>query len=100
MTSYWTEFAYSGDPGKGRNGQNPHWAHWKEDGLTSLVLDTANDAGIRMIADEYTMDSVRADFLNEEFTDDGHKCELYKATFRGEHFIQTEYENLVPTKCN
>ena len=100
MTSYWTEFAYSGDPGKGRNGQNPHWAHWKEDGLTSLVLDTANDAGIRMIADEYTMDSVRADFLNEEFTDDGQKCELYKATFRGQHFIQTEYENLVPTKCN
>ncbi len=100
MTSYWTEFAYSGDPGKGRNGQNPHWAHWKEDGFTSLVLDTANDAGIRMIANEYTMDSVRAEFLSEEFTHDEQKCELYKTIFRGEHFIQTEYENLVPTKCN
>ena len=44
-----------------------------------------------MIADEYTMDSVRA-VLNEEFKDEGHKCELYKATFRDEHFIQTEYE--------
>ena len=100
MTSYWTEFAYSGDPGRGRNGQDPHWTHWKEDGLTSLVLDTKNDAGIRMIPDEYTMKSIKTEFLNEEFADDRQKCELYKTTFRGEHFKQTEYENLVATKCN
>ena len=100
MTSYWTEFAYSGDPGRGRNGQNPHWAHWKEDGLTSLILDTENDAGIRMISDEYTMESIKTEFLSEEFANDEQKCELYKTTFRGEHFKQTEYDNLIATKCN
>ena len=100
MTSYWTEFAYSGDPGRGRSGQNPHWAHWKEDGLTSLILDTKNDAGIRMISDEYTMESIKTEFLSEEFANDEQKCELYKTTFRGEHFKQTEYDNLIATKCN
>ena len=100
MTSYWTEFAYSGDPGRGRNGQNPHWAHWKEDGLTSLILDTKNDAGIRMISDEYTMESIKTEFLSEVFANDEQKCELYKTTFRGEHFKQTEYDNLIATKCN
>ena len=100
MTSYWTEFAYSGDPGRGRNGQNPHWAHWKEDGLTSLILDTENDAGIRMISDEYTMESIKTEFLSEVFANDEQKCELYKTTFRGEHFKQTEYDNLIATKCN
>ena len=99
INSYWTEFAYSGDPGRGRNDQNPHWASWKEDGLTSLVLDTAEDKGIRMIYDEYTLDTVKAQLFAEKFADDEQKCELYRTIFRGQYFKQPEYENLSPSKC-
>ena len=53
-----------------------------------------------MIADEYTMESIKTEFLSEEFANDEQKCELYKTTFRGEHFKQTEYDNLIATKCN
>ena len=40
MMSYWAEFAYSGDPGRGRDGTLPRWAPWQDGGETYAVLDT------------------------------------------------------------
>src|SRR5262249_21664139 len=31
MNSYWAEFAYTGNPGKGRDGALPEWTSWTND---------------------------------------------------------------------
>ncbi len=99
MTSYWTEFAYNGSPGTGRDNKQPYWASWKEDGKTSLILDTTKDAGIRMMSDQYTMESIKKEFLSDHFNNDEHKCSLYKSTFRGKYFLQEEYDRLTESGC-
>ena len=54
MQSYWAEFAYSGDPGRGREGGLPQWKAWNlgEDEDKFIILDTEAGGGIRMSKDE------------------------------------------------
>jgi para-nitrobenzyl esterase len=61
MMSYWTEFAYSGLPGRGRDGRQPEWTPW--DGADNaetrfIVLDTAAGGGLRMSSGALTRPSV------------------------------------------
>ena len=100
ITSYWTQFAYTGSPGRGRDNRESHWTSWKEAGNTSLILDTERDSGIRMISDQYTMQGIKKEFLEDIFTSEKQKCELYKSTFRGDHFVQSEYVSLTASGCN
>ena len=99
ITSYWTEFAYTGRPAKGREKSEPYWASWKENNQTSLILDTKKDAGIRMISDHYTINGIKQAFLSDQFENDNDKCSLYKSTFRGEHFVESEYQSLTESGC-
>jgi para-nitrobenzyl esterase len=58
MTSYWSEFAKTGNPGRGRDGALPEWRAWDESALDTprlLVLDTEKDGGIRMSAEEISL---------------------------------------------
>ena len=50
MMSYWSEFAYNGDPGSGRNGELKKWEPWSTLANSSkfLIIDTPNDGGLRM----------------------------------------------------
>jgi para-nitrobenzyl esterase len=50
MMSYWTRFAYTGDPGRGRKGELPAWTAWSAEpgGDTFVVLDTPAGGGPRM----------------------------------------------------
>ena len=50
MMSYWSEFAYNGDPGSGRNGELKKWEPWSSlpDSNKYLIIDTPNDGGLRM----------------------------------------------------
>ena len=84
MMSYWTEFAYRGDPGKGRDGQEVEWTPFGENELTSILLDTDQDGGIRMMNELVTMASLREEFLKDDsFNDSTSYCETYVNTFRG-----------------
>ena len=60
MMSYWTEFAYTGDPGRGRSGDRVHWPSWsaEEGGPKMLLLDTTNDGGIRASSKSVTFDGI------------------------------------------
>jgi para-nitrobenzyl esterase len=62
MMSYWSEFARSGRPGRGRDGALPEWASWGlGDGEPKLlVLDTEPDGGIRMSNEALTADGLIA----------------------------------------
>ncbi len=61
MTSYWTEFARTGDPGRGRDGNLPAWARWDDSRPTAgrfLLLDTEADGGLRMSADALSKEGI------------------------------------------
>jgi len=53
MMSYWAQFAYTGDPGRGRDGSLPPWSAWAEP-TPFIVLDTPAGGGIRMAGDTLT----------------------------------------------
>lgn len=105
MSSYWSRFAYSGDPGRGIAGELPEWTAWDDrspDGPKFLVFDTRADGGIRMSSDEIT-----AAALKQRLFDDRHLFEsvdalraLYKEMFFPEmfhadhHWDEEEYLSL------
>jgi para-nitrobenzyl esterase len=80
MMSYWAEFAYAGDPGKGRGGSLPEWRGFREAGPDSghfLVLDTAAGGGLRM-SDETvrTQDLVNEILADASFADEAERCRI------------------------
>jgi para-nitrobenzyl esterase len=75
MMSYWAQFAYTGAPGRGRDGSLPPWGAWDTSAPQAdkyLVLDTQADGGLRMahetIDPAELLAEVRADagFASEE----------------------------------
>jgi len=63
MMSYWTEFARSGAPGYGRNGELPLWSAWdlSPEGEKFIVLDTEQGGGMRMARDAVTNEALLAE---------------------------------------
>ena len=59
MTSYWTAFAASGRPGRGRGDDLVAWPAW-DDAATFLVLDTSASGGVRPATGAVTRDDVLA----------------------------------------
>jgi para-nitrobenzyl esterase len=63
MMSYWAQFAATGDPGRGRDGQQPLWSAWDDASPTShrtALLDTPAGGGVRMGSEPLTRESVVA----------------------------------------
>jgi para-nitrobenzyl esterase len=50
MMSYWGEFAYTGNPGKGRHGELPEWQPWnpQKGAPKYMILDSPAEGGLRM----------------------------------------------------
>ncbi|MEO2181426.1 MAG: carboxylesterase family protein, partial [bacterium] len=95
MMSYWAQFARTGNPGFGANGQERQWLPWMTDAPGNfIVLDTELDGGIRMEREVLTKDGLRAGFLAEDFGSQDEKCQGYRSVFRNSGFNQTEYESL------
>jgi para-nitrobenzyl esterase len=66
MMSYWAEFAYFGNPGRGRRNKDlPQWWAWGGAQGRSLVLDTPRDQGIRL-----TDAGLTAEAIYKRLTDD------------------------------
>jgi para-nitrobenzyl esterase len=96
MMSYWANFAYTGDPGRGRNGDLPEWQPWQNgDGNAKMIiLDSDAGGGIRMSSEEVTLASMKAEFQAETFTDLANRCLTYRDTFGGIGFDRDEYLGL------
>jgi para-nitrobenzyl esterase len=61
MMSYWTEFAYRGAPGRGRDGQLLEWTPWDDRAPSRpkfIVFDTPAAGGLRMANDALTRAAV------------------------------------------
>jgi para-nitrobenzyl esterase len=81
MMSYWAEFAYAGDPGRGRDGDLPLWSAWDDsspDAPRFAVLDTPTDGGIRMSSEFVTEERVVAQVAADpRLPTQRDKCEIY-----------------------
>jgi hypothetical protein len=104
MSSYWAEFAYNGDPGRGRSGTEVAWTAWDSSGPENdkfIIFDTSADAGIRMSPDAITLDSLYADLLAETgFTTQEQHCGMYVQLFRGTPlWDDDDYLNLGAEGC-
>ena len=76
IQSYWAEFAYTGDPGKGRDGNLPEWKAWSlSEGEKYLVLDSENDQGIYMSDIEYNQNYLLTKLASDIRLNDQEKCE-------------------------
>ncbi len=80
MRSYWSAFAWRGDPGRGRDGELPEWTPWDESRPTAdrfLLFDSEADGGLRMSADALThaliLDQIAAD---PRFSSSEERCAL------------------------
>jgi len=86
MMSYWSEFAYTGDPSRGREDRLPLWSSWSADGKTGdtfLILDTKDDGGVRMSRGMLTMEAVLDAIANDSrFTNARERCEVYAGLVR------------------
>jgi|TARA_Y100000310_G_scaffold27080_1_gene25774 para-nitrobenzyl esterase len=103
IMSYWAEFAYEGNPGSGRFGEQVEWTAWQNgdrDVLRLLVLDSEMDAGIRMSPYWLTMADIKTRFLKDRsFATQQEYCAAYKFIFPGKDFVQSEYESLGTSGC-
>ena len=76
IQSYWAEFAYTGNPGRGREGNLPLWTSWSnQEGDKYLVLDSENDKGVFMSDIEYTQDYLLSRIATDPRLNNKEKCE-------------------------
>jgi para-nitrobenzyl esterase len=81
MMSYWAQFAYTGNPATGRPGSDlPPWGAWNTapNAGKFIVFDTKTGGGIRMSADEVSMDYVRDGISAEPLFSAEAKCGLLR----------------------
>ena len=96
IQSYWAEFAYSGNPGKGRDSSLPSWSAWSiGEGNKYLILDSENDQGVVMSDIEYTKDYLLDRLSKDERFDDQERCEaLFGLSYGDGNGISLEEFNL------
>jgi para-nitrobenzyl esterase len=103
MMSYWAEFAYTGAPGRGREGKLPPWSAWDNgppDNDRLMVLDSELGSGIRMTSERITLADLKQRFFNDTaFADQAEFCRGYKLLFTDEAFDQAEYDSLGGDGC-
>ena len=103
IQSYWAEFAYSGNPGKGREGNLPEWTSWSlQEGDKYLVLDSENDKGIYMSNIEYTKDYLMDKLATDARLSGKEKCETLFALSYGDGngVSLDEFENFMGGSCS
>ena len=103
MSSYWAEFAYSGNPGRGRDGAEVLWTAWDNTSKESskyIVLDTIEDKGIHMTSDVLTIGDLKNRLLSDtSFAAQKDYCRMYWMLFRYNSWDQAEYEGLGEEGC-
>jgi len=103
MMSYWTQFAYTGDPGRGRSGDLPRWPAWSGEpgGPRMLVFDTANDGGIRPSGEEVDVPAILAKVREDpRLRTPRDRCEVFaELARRGGDFDPEQYARFAGSDC-
>ncbi len=95
MRSYWTQFAYTGSPGRGREGDLPEWSAWddaSDEAPRYMVLDTEDGGGLRMSNDIWTVERVVAEVLRDERLSDARdRCRVLHGLTDWDYIDRHEY---------
>jgi para-nitrobenzyl esterase len=79
MQSYWGQFAWTGSPGRGRDGKLPAWSAWDPSQPTAgkyIVFDTAAGGGVRMAHETESTAAVVAELTRDPAFDAAARCAL------------------------
>ncbi len=102
IQSYWAEFAYTGNPGKGRDNNLPEWKKWSlgNEGKY-IVLDSENDQGVFMSNVEYSVDYLLNKMKLDSRLDDRQKCEtLFGLSYGdGNGISDEEFNSFMDGSC-
>ncbi|NNL67851.1 MAG: carboxylesterase family protein, partial [Myxococcales bacterium] len=91
ITSYWTNFAYTGKPGRGREGDLPEWQPWESRGGSFLVLDAPVEERIRMSQETTTRASVVLGVAADpSFETPMERCTVYREFARADGVMDPE----------
>jgi para-nitrobenzyl esterase len=93
MRSYWSQFAYTGNPGRGRRDELPEWPAWTAAGGPTLVIDTPAGGGLRaepvVESGPALADELRAD---PSYADVAERCTgLGRLSLRSETYTEESY---------
>ena len=81
MRSYWSNFAYTHAPGRGRNDDLPDWAPWSTDsrGPKYLIFDSDRDGGIEVGTDQLDQAKVLARAEKDpRLQGDEERCRIFR----------------------
>ena len=87
MSSYWAQFAYNGDPGRGRHGDLREWKPWDNSNPGNdkfIVFDTEKDGGIRMSSETVTSQDIKDRLIQDQnlIGSQEELCRLYAHLFK------------------
>jgi para-nitrobenzyl esterase len=100
MMSYWSQFAVTGNPASGRDGEEEEWLSWGTNGKRSIIFDSQEDQGIFMMDEEITVAGIKETLASDPGIEDPReRCRLYVSSFRRSGFDQAEYESFGPHGC-
>ena len=82
MRSYWTQFAHTGEPGKGRSGTQPLWLPWGVSENNLMLLDSPSGGGLRMVDEPMTIAMLKERVAQDNNIPDlRERCSLYVEMF-------------------
>ena len=81
MSSYWVQFARTGNPGRGVDGTLAQWDDYGDGQV--MLLDTDASGGLRLLPGVQTVDEVEQRVWNDKTMNEATRCELLRALFRG-----------------
>ncbi|MCP4827586.1 MAG: carboxylesterase family protein, partial [Proteobacteria bacterium] len=82
MRSYWTQFAHTGEPGKGRSGKQPLWLPWGASENNLMLLDSPSGGGLRMVDEPMTIAMLKERVAEDNNIPDlRERCSLYVEMF-------------------
>lgn len=101
MMSYWTQFAATGNPGRGRDGKLPEWKPWAEgEGEKYMLFDTPAGGGLKMAsATESRAALLAAVATDARFADQRERCRMLRDFVVWGHGALTKEEYSANAAC-
>ncbi len=103
MMSYWGNFAYTGNPGRGRDGSLSVWQPWGEDaaGDKFILLDTDADGGLRMSGETISRESLLTRIASDpRLSNLESRCTLYRELIQRDDVLgEEDYRTLEGGRC-
>lgn len=93
MMGYWTTFARTGSPGRGRAGQQPQWETFKHSGAapTFMVFDTDKGGGVHAAQGELDFEQVITSIDQDpRLRNQRERCAVFREMMRFVQMIPTE----------